>query len=72
VSGISKIPLSLPFILDEDSPTSGEHWKVADDYLVELGNKYAGRELLVKVEWGFDGANSAVLVEDPNTNWFFG
>ena len=59
---------SLPFGLVGDSPTSGEHWKVADDYLVELGNKYAGKELLVKVEWEYEGDNSVVLAEDPNSN----
>ena len=56
---------SPPFVLDEDSPTSGKYWKVADDYLVELGNKYAGRELLVKVEWEFEGANSMVFSRRP-------
>jgi hypothetical protein len=41
---------ALPFTVDNDSPTSSAQWREADDHLADLGNKYAGRELVVKIE----------------------
>lgn len=47
-------------MIDDDSPTSGTQWKCIDNLVVELGNKYAGRELVVKIEWEFeDGSDNA-------------
>lgn len=39
-------------MVDDDSPSSGAQWKSVDDLLVELGNKYAGRDLVAKIEHG--------------------
>jgi hypothetical protein len=49
--------LSLPFTIDDDSPQLSAQWKGTDDHLAELGNKYAGSELLVKIEWEFDDSS---------------
>ena len=56
--------LSLPFTVDDDSPTSGTQWKDADDHLIELGNKYVGRELIVKIEWEFDDDAETSTAQD--------